>query len=328
MGKKLEELRDEILFETTRSLLDSPNCDFLSKEELSGLYGNAEKLFAEAYKNKDFKTTESILDLQEQIKKAQRGQLPNLREDLQKMVKAIQTLSLHSKENSTRSSWYRALKQRLWNYERSLQRKACQQTNNLDRGENDNIREFSTFFDNLDTPDDSRYDDAFPGDLPPQILDIYKKKAFYALRKGRALLNNKALLRRLGALREQTFDDKDKMEYYVTGKVDSDFPWDTEGIRGKTREDGIKTADPQYKIGESVYLHSHPNKLPLSLNDFDYGGDIHHSRIRNKNVFVITEQGDIYFTEPGLASFDFSPNGLPYSGYRQVYLGNIEDTFQ
>ncbi len=38
-----------------------------------------------------------------------------------------------------------------------------------------------------------------------------------------------------------------------------------------------------------------------------------------------TQYGDIYFTEQGLASFDYSPNVLPYSGYRQVYLGNIKD---
>lgn len=328
MGKNTEESRNEILLKTTESSPNSSNCNYFSKEELSELQRYAEELFKEAFRNNDFKTTNLILDLQEQIKNAQQGQRSNSQKNLQKILNAIQVLSSCSTGNSTKSSWYRALEQRLLKFERSLSHHAFQQTNDLDRGESDNIREFSSFFDNIETPDDSSYDDVFPGYMPPQILNFYKKKAFYSLRKGKALLNNKALLLRLEALREQTCKDKDKMEYYATGKVDSDFPWDTEGIRGTTRQNGIKTTEPHYERGASVYLHSHPNQLPLSLNDFDYGGNIHHSRIRNKNVFVITTQGDIYFTEPGLASFDFTPNGLPYSGYRQVYLGDIEDFFQ
>lgn len=61
------------------------------------------------------------------------------------------------------------------------------------------------------------------------------------------------------------------------------------------------------------------------MNDYGTAGDIKHSQSKNKDVFVITRDGDIYFTEQGLASFDYSPNVLPYSGYRQIYLGNIKD---
>lgn len=145
------------------------------------------------------------------------------------------------------------------------------------------------------------------------------------MKKGRAILNNKALLRRLDALRMQTQNNKGNLEYCNVGKVDADFPWAEKSKEGEKRENGIRTCDPEYPMGYSVFLHSHPNNLPLSLNEYDTAGDIKYSQNKNKDVFVITRDDNIYFTEQGLASFDYSPNVLPYSGYRQVYLGNIKD---
>ncbi len=323
MGQKLKELRDMILADITKDYLDTASDEFLSETELAGLERDADDLFAEAFRQRDFRTTEVMQDLQEQIKRARQGVLPDSKEKLQQLSKGLQALSRHSAEGSTRFSWYRNLDARLSRYGKRFQPEPL--SDNLDKGSSEAIKDYTSFFDNIENPADTQYDDVFPGEISPQALKVYKERALYALKKGRALLNNKALLRRLDSLRMQTQSDTDNLEYCSVGKVDADFPWAEKGKEGKKRENNIRTCKPKYPMGYSVFLHSHPNNLPLSLNEYDTAGDIKHSQVGNKNVFVITRDGDIYFTEPGLASFDYSPNVLPYSGYRQVYLGNIKD---
>lgn len=145
MGQKLKELRDTILADITKNYLDTASDEFLSETELAGLYRDADDLFAEAFRQRDY----------------------------------------------------------------------------------------TSFFDNIETPADTQYDDVFPGEISPQAQQ------------------------------------------------------------------------------ERYPLHSHPSNRPLSLNDYGTAGDIKHSQVGNKDVFVITRDGDIYFTKPGLASFDYSPNILP-----------------
>ena len=145
MGQKLKELRDTILADITKNYLDTASDEFLSETELAGLYRDADDLFAEAFRQRDY----------------------------------------------------------------------------------------TSFFDNIETPADTQYDDVFPGEISPQAQQ------------------------------------------------------------------------------ERYPLHFHPSNRPLSLNDYGTAGDIKHSQVGNKDVFVITRDGDIYFTEPGLASFDYSPNILP-----------------
>lgn len=292
-------------------------------KELAGLERDADDLFAEAFRQRDFRTTEAMQDLQEQIKWARQGVLPDSKEKLQQLSKSLQALSRHCAEDSTRFSWYRNLDARLSRYGQRFQPEPL--SDNLETGSSEAIKDYTSFFDNIEIPADTQYDDVFPGEISPQALKIYKERALYALKKGRALLNNKALLRRLDALRTQTQSDTTNLESYSVGKVDADFPWAEKGIAGDTLESGLRTTNPEYPMGYSVFLHSHPSNRPLSLNEYDTAGDINHSQVGNKDVFVITRDGDIYFTEQGLASFDYSPNVLPYSGYRQVYLGNIKD---
>ncbi len=271
MGQ-LKELRDTILADITKDYLDTASDEFLSETELAGLYRDADDLFAEAFHHRDFKTTEAMQGLQEQIKRARQGILPDSKEKLQQLSKGLQALSRHCAKDSTRFSWYRNLDDRLSRYGQRFQPEPL--SDKLDKGSSEAIKDYTSFFDNIETPADTLYDDVFPGKISPQALKVYKERALYALKKGRALLNNKALLRRLDALRMQTQNNKGNLEYCNVGKVDADFPWAEKSKEGEKRENGIRTCDPEYPMGYSVFLHSHPNNLPLSLNEYDTAGNI------------------------------------------------------
>lgn len=231
MGQNLRELRDTILADTTKNYLDAASDEFLSETELAGLYRNADDLFAEAFRQRDFWTTEAMQNLQEQIKLAKQGVYPDSKEKLQQLSKGIQALSRHCAEGSTRFSWYKNLDARLSRYGKRFQPEPL--SDKLDKGSSEAIKDYTSFFDNIETPADTQYDDVFPGEISPQALKVYKERALYALKKGRALLNNKALLRRLDALRMQTQNNTDDLEYCSVGKVDADFPL---GGKRKRRE--------------------------------------------------------------------------------------------
>lgn len=64
-------------------------------------------------------------------------------------------------------------------------------SDNLDKGSSEAIKDYTSFFDNIENPVDTQNDDVFPGEISPQALKVYKERALYALKKGRELLKTR-----------------------------------------------------------------------------------------------------------------------------------------
>jgi RHS repeat-associated protein len=144
----------------------------------------------------------------------------------------------------------------------------------------------------------------------------YISVAFEAYGKGMQNLENKAFVNALYDIWEKT---KAKgLEYGFTGK------------KGQKKFDiitGTKTSVPDlvnaYSLEDEYGAHSHPSLSALSHAAGKNEGDLEHSSQMEKNLYVITKSGEIYFTTPELARV--GKDYIDGKAYSQVYLGNIKE---
>ena len=155
-----------------------------------------------------------------------------------------------------------------------------------------------------------------------------------AYKEGISLLKLPQNVRALNAVMTATRISDEHEEFAMTGTHSGKTHRNSEGlIRGFTKNGGVKSVQPVYSEGENTLFHSHPSLSPISYNptqDFYtqkiyHNGDIAHSYAANKNIFAINSEGDVFYTNPKLASTCLALYDGCDPDYGQIYLGNIRE---
>lgn len=155
-----------------------------------------------------------------------------------------------------------------------------------------------------------------------------------AYTEGRQLLRYPDNIRALSDVMTASRISPAHEEFAITGTHTRQIHKNSVGMtRGFDKGNGVKSVQPVYSNGENTLFHSHPSLSPISYNPRQDvytqktfpGGDMAHAYVANKNIFAINSEGDIFYTNPELASSCIESYKDCELEHGQIYLGNIRE---
>jgi peptidoglycan hydrolase-like protein with peptidoglycan-binding domain len=157
-----------------------------------------------------------------------------------------------------------------------------------------------------------------------------KKRLQYLEEIGYAGLGRDAYGKGIKQLKQSSFVKKLQEIYNLTKTTNNHpefaFTGNENGVNetvipGYQDETGQKSVKIDYLVTDTYGAHTHPTETAMSLNDNDERGDLYHSRLFNRDLYLINSKGDLFFTIPDLANIGIEARQTYYG---QVYLGNIK----